>query len=149
MKKGTIITSLLMIILCIYLYMGTLKFPPAYDPNTLGPAGLPQILLIIWAGLSFLLLITAWRSRKEDPLFRGRVGLVLMAAMGSIAYLFLMPLLGYFLATSLFAVGLMMALDRKRWISILLVSLGWIVFAYFIFYRLLCVPLPLGILSLG
>ena len=149
MKKGTIIISLLMIILCIYLFRMTLTFPPAFDPNTLGPAGLPQILLMIWAGLSLLLLITAWRSRKEAPLFRGRVGLVIMAAMGSFAYLFLLPLLGYFLATSLFAVGLMMALDSKRWIYILLVSSGWIVFAYFIFYKLLCVPLPLGILSLG
>ena len=148
MKKGTIIISLLMIILCIYLYRMTLKFPPAFDPHTLGPAGLPQILLIIWAGLSLSLLITAWGSRKEAPLFRGRVGLVIIAAIGSFAYLVLMPILGYFLATLLFAVGLMTALDSKRWIYILLVSSGWIIFAYFIFYKLLGVPLPLGIIFL-
>jgi hypothetical protein len=59
-----------------------------------------------------------------------------------------MPILGYFLATLLFAVGLMTALDSKRWIYILVVSSGWIIFAYFIFYKLLGVPLPLGILSL-
>jgi putative tricarboxylic transport membrane protein len=147
MKKGTIIISLLMIILCICLFRMTLNFPPAFDPNTLGPAGLPQILLIIWAGLSLLLLVTAWRSRKETPLFRGRVGVVIIAAIGSFAYLALIPLLGYFLATLLFAVGLMTALDSKRWISILLVSSGWIIFAYFTFYKLLGVPLPLGILS--
>lgn len=149
MKKGTILISIFMIILCVYLYRMTLKFPQAIDPQTLGPAGLPQILLILWAGLSLLLLITAWRSKAEAPLFRGRIGLVILAAVGSFAYLILIPILGYFLATLLFSVGLMMGLDVKRWVYILMISFGWIIFAYFTFYRLVGVPLPPGIISLG
>lgn len=67
MKKATMIVSILMIILCAYLYHMTLQFPESYDPHTMGPAGLPQILLIIWAGLSLILLVVTWRSKADAP----------------------------------------------------------------------------------
>jgi hypothetical protein len=57
-----------------------------------------------------------------------------------------MVLIGYFVASLVFITVAMTMLSYKRRFVILAISGGWMVFSYLVFYRLLYVPLPQGLL---
>ena len=60
------------------------------------------------------------------------------------AYYFAMETMGYFLSSFLFLVVLMHILSYKRKLIIYIVSTGWVLFSYIVFYKLLFIQLPLG-----
>jgi putative tricarboxylic transport membrane protein len=53
---------------------------------------------------------------------------------------------GYFISAGLFVFICGLLLGYKSLLSLALVAGGWVAFSYFIFYRLLAVPLPTGLL---
>jgi hypothetical protein len=64
----------------------------------------------------------------------------------TLAYLVLIILVGYFIASVIFLAVAMTLLTYRRRSVILAISGGWLVFSYVIFYRVLYVPLPRGLL---
>lgn len=70
------------------------------------------------------------------------VGVVVFAAL----YLFCLPHLGYTLCTGIFCLATALMLGFKRYLAAFLVSIGFAVGVYLLFFRILNVPLPrLGI----
>ncbi len=61
-----------------------------------------------------------------------------------LAYLLIMPWLGFFIGSVIFLVAGMLVLSYRKWFVILCVSVGWLAFSYLLFYKLLFVPLPMG-----
>ena len=62
-----------------------------------------------------------------------------------IGYFLVMPFLGYFLSTFIFIVLILHMLSyKKKGLSWLLAG-GWVVFSYYLFYKLLYIQLPLGL----
>ncbi|MBW2000184.1 MAG: hypothetical protein JRJ29_19770, partial [Deltaproteobacteria bacterium] len=52
--------------------------------------------------------------------------------------------MGYFVSSFLFLAVMMHILSYKKKTVIYMVAVGWVVFSYLIFYRLLYIQLPLG-----
>ena len=104
----------------------------------------------IWVGLLWVfclyLLVRTLRGREEPPSRTGDLSVVFQFMGLAIGYLVLIQLLGYFISTFLFLIAAMTMLAYRRWLRLLAIVGGWVVFVYLVFYRVLFVPLPKGML---
>ena len=120
---------------------------PALVP--IGPAFYPRILFVVTAVLSLALVVTDLARRRRPAVPPGRYRLVLPAFVIFGAYVFLLPWLGYRVATFLFVAGLQTALEwpRLRWARGLSVALATTLVTYYVFEVYLSVLLPRGRLT--
>lgn len=121
---------------------------PALVP--IGPGFYPRILFAIMAVLSLLLLASGLRRRGGKPAAPASHRLVLITFAIFIAYLALLPALGYRLATVLFVAGLQAALEPPRgarWGLVLAIALATSLVTYYVFEVYLSVLLPRGRLT--
>jgi putative tricarboxylic transport membrane protein len=131
---------------------------PALVP--VGPAFYPRILLGITAALSAALVVSDLVNRGPSaivsapagsaPASRWRYRLVLLAFAIFGAYVYLLPVVGYRVATFLFVGGLQVALEPprgRRWVLVLTVALVTTVVTYYVFEGYLSVLMPRGRLT--
>jgi putative tricarboxylic transport membrane protein len=123
---------------------------PALVP--IGPGFYPRILLGVTAVLSAALLAAdLWRHGRHPERPRGRYRLVLTAFGIFTVYVFLLPLVGYRVATVLFVGALQATLDPPRtaraWAVVLACALGCMLVTYYLFEAYLNVLLPRGRLT--
>jgi hypothetical protein len=121
---------------------------PALVP--IGPAFYPRILFVVTAALSAALVVTDLVSRRGAPPASTRYRLVVWAFAIFTAYVALLPLLGYRVATFLFVGVMQVALEwprGRRWVLVLAVALGTTVVTYYLFEAYLSVLLPRGRLT--
>jgi putative tricarboxylic transport membrane protein len=142
---GRIIIPLFFIEFTVVFGILALNFPKARG-DEVGASIVPFLWLICIFGLALYLLIRGiTRQEEKDPEW-GRVGKVFIFLGMTVAYLFIMQLIGYSLATLLYLICGMLFLSYRNWKVMITISGGWVLFSYFIFYRLLYVPLPRGLL---
>jgi len=108
----------------------------------------PEVVPLLWiTGIfifSIILLIQALTGyEKKDPEW-GNLKVVFIYILLIIAYLILIQIIGYYFSTALFLIGGMLFLKYNNWKVIISLTAGWLLFSYFIFYRMLYVPLPEG-----
>ena len=121
---------------------------PALVP--IGPGFYPRILLGIMVVLSAALVVSDLLSRRRAAAAPARYRLVLLAFAIFAAYVALMPMLGYRVATFLFVGALQATLEPPRgarWWLVLAVALATTLVTYYIFERYLSVLLPRGRLT--
>ena len=123
---------------------------PALVP--IGPAFYPRILFGVTAALSLLLVLgDLWRPAPRPPGPAVGYRLVVLTFAIFTAYVFVLPLLGYRVATLLFVATLQSALDPPRsWHGLGLVAVmavGATVLTYYVFEVYLNVLLPRGRLT--
>jgi putative tricarboxylic transport membrane protein len=116
-----------------------------------GPAFYPRILLTIIAVLSLALVVSAARAPRRPSPPPTHYRLVIIAFAVFTGYVFLLPWLGYRLATGLF-VGVMQAVlesprSRGGWALLAVVALGTSLVTYYVFEAYLSVLLPRGRLT--
>lgn len=123
---------------------------PALVP--IGPGFYPRILFVVTAGLSAALLVSdlVRRDRRVAPA-PVNYRLVVVAFAIFIAYVYMLPVLGYRLAT-LFFVGVLQATlepprSPRAWALVVVVAVGATVVSYYVFERYLTVLLPRGSLT--
>lgn len=111
-----------------------------------GAGVVPSIWIISIFTLSIFLLIRGVTGREgKDPEW-GRISAVGVMIVLIIIYLLMIQFIGYTISTILFLVLSMLYLRYKNWKTIIILTTGWILFSYFVFYRLLYVPFPKGLL---
>jgi len=129
---------------------------PALVP--IGPGFYPRIVLAVTALLSALLLGSDVLSRRRTPAgARARTGaarsarphyrLVAVTFAVFAGYVFLLPFLGFRLATVLFVVALQLVLQpgrERHWVRVLAVALVTAVVTHLVFESYLSVLLPRG-----
>jgi putative tricarboxylic transport membrane protein len=123
---------------------------PALVP--IGPGFYPRILFGVTAVLSAaLLLADLWRRGRHPARPAGRYRLVLLAFGIFTVYVFLLPLLGYRVATVLFVGALQATLDPPRTARagalVVACALGCMLVTYYLFEAYLNVLLPRGRLT--
>jgi putative tricarboxylic transport membrane protein len=121
---------------------------PALVP--VGPAFYPRILLGITAVLGAALVVSDLRNRRRPAIAPPRYRLVLLAFAIFGGYVFLLPVVGYRVATFLFVALLQIALDPprgRRWALVLTVALATTGVTYYLFEGYLSVLLPRGRLT--
>jgi hypothetical protein len=124
---------------------------PALVP--IGPGFYPRIVLGVTALLSATLIVSDWVARRRRPAGRPTAaaprsyGLVALVFALFTAYVILMPLLGFRVATFLFVGSLQGALERptgRRWLLLLVIAAATALLTHLVFETYLSVLLPRG-----
>ena len=151
MKKGLIITCVLLIVLSVYGIIESSRLERTMEMG-IGIAFLPLAMSLAIGGLSIALLVGILRGRVEisnKPIFqpdgRSRIVVVFLLLVG---YVFLIEVLGYVPSTFLYLAATIIFLRRERIVSALLMSVGLTVLLYAIFRLWLKSPLPTGFLGI-
>jgi putative tricarboxylic transport membrane protein len=144
-----------LVLLAISLFLLVKSFQlPSLPIVPVGPGFYPAIVLSFLAAASALLVLqdvmkrrlAAASSAPDAPRRNYRLVAIAFAIVG--AYVVLLPLVGFRLATLLFVGALQAALDRPRtarqWAVLSAVALGTAMASYFVFERYLLVLLPRG-----
>jgi hypothetical protein len=123
---------------------------PALVP--IGPAFYPRILLGVTAALSLALVVTDLARRTAPPpALKVDHRLVLVTFLVFTVYVFLLPVLGYRVATVLFVGTLQSALEPPRtaraWGLVAVMAVGATLVTYYVFEVYLNVLLPRGRLT--
>ena len=113
----------------------------------------PKIMALLVVGLSLAMVVQAFSAARKQAkapeapspklhILRTTVYIVLIAA-----YIFLIPRLGYFIATPLFMMVSYLYLRATGFLKALLISLGFCIFIYLLFVWFLKLPIPMGYLE--
>ncbi len=145
LRYGRTIFPYILVVLSIFLFLVTYSFPRGKLSGAVGPAIAPRL----WLGGLFIfglwVLVQELRDKTPPSKLPGRKNVMLMFA-SVIAYIVLGQIIGYFLTTTLFIFGASLLLGyRNIWIAALN-AIGFALFAYIVFYRVLGVPLMVGYL---
>ena len=137
---GNILLPSSLIALSIVFLAITFSFPE----EEAGPDAVPHLWIFWTILLCSGILFQVFRETIEPDPKSGRIGFLLLVVVILAAYYFAMETIGYFLSSFLFLVVLMHILSYKRKLIIYIVSTGWVLFSYIVFYKLLFIQLPLG-----
>jgi hypothetical protein len=144
-----------LILLAISLVLLVMSFQlPSLPIVPVGPGFYPAIVLSFMAAASAMLVLQDLLKRRppaaagasDAPRRNYRLVVIAFAIVG--AYVVLLPLAGFRLATVLFVGALQAALGRPRttrqWGALAAIALGTAMVSYFVFERYLLVLLPRG-----
>ncbi len=120
---------------------------PGKSNGAAGPGFFPMILSAIVILLATILLVTT-RKESGEPiqLFTRKNAPVFLCLAITVAYVFLLPVTGFPVATLLFLFGLMAFFRVKSWILLICVPVLTTAILYGVFTRFLSVQFPPGIL---
>jgi len=145
-RRGDSLIAALVAATAIFLYVITFEFP-AGKFGGVGPASLPRLVLLFLLLFSVWLIVSNGRSRKIHGDRAGSVKQPLYLILLTILYLQGLQTGGYFLATFIFITAGVYLLNYRNYLIILLASGGFVVLSYLAFYKVLGVPLPLGVFN--
>jgi putative tricarboxylic transport membrane protein len=147
------IAGLVLLATSLFLLVKSFQLP-SLPIVPVGPGFYPSIVLSFMATASALLVLQDLLKRRapviasagDAPRRNYRLVVIAFAIVG--AYVVLLPLLGFRVATVLFVGALQAALGRPRtarqWVVLAAIALGTAAVSYFIFERYLLVLLPRG-----
>jgi putative tricarboxylic transport membrane protein len=142
---GRIVIAAFLIELGVLFGILAMSFPVKQD-DPVGAGVVPLLWIYGILILGIFLLIQALTGHEEvDPPW-GRMDVVGIFLGMTILYVILMQFIGYSISTFAYLISGMYYLKYRKWKTMLSITIGWILFSYFAFYRLLYVPLPKGIL---
>ena len=138
---GNILLPACLIVLSLVFWLLTFDFPE----DVAGAAVIPRLYIFLILVLSGIILLQIFRGKERAVPRLERKGFLFLTMAVLIAYFLVMPWMGYFLSTFLFIVVMMHMLSYKKKGRIWLIAGGWVIFSYFLFYKLLYIQLPLGV----
>ncbi|WP_176505985.1 MULTISPECIES: tripartite tricarboxylate transporter TctB family protein [Pseudomonas] len=143
------IFALALLAVCAALAVMAWPYQAAFSYEPVGPRAYPLLMLgLMSLGLLYLAIRPTPIVRKEDEPALDRETLIKITACVGLLIIFAatFEVLGFILSAIL--VGIPMArLYGGRWLNSTLVVVGMSVFLYWLFDRVMDVPLPLGLLS--
>ena len=140
-----VLVAIFWIGLLFYFITFSFRVPRFASVATTG-ATVPRFWFYVLIPISLLALIPILKSQEipdEKPGNVWRVGIVfgtLVLSLVSFRYI------GYYLSSAIFLVVVMWVLDSRSKTDLIAIPVGWVIFSYFFFYRLLYVRLPIGTL---
>ena len=144
-RAGDIISGGLLLAMAVAVFVISSGFPPPGQPNDPGTAALPRIVA---GALGLLALMLILRPERGEPLPRGRDAL---RVAGVVALLFFyvaaLEPLGFILATIIFLAGALVLAGVRHPLTLVLLPAGTSVALFYVFYELLRVPLPRGLVE--
>jgi len=136
-----IMLPIFFIMLSIIFFIISFSFP---DNEKVGPSVVPRLWIFILIPLNIYLMFDIFRQKKEiehkdenKKIVFGFIGLLIL-------YLISIFYIGYFISTFIFIFAGIYILGYRKYLTMLIISFGWLLFSYLIFYKLLYVPLPVG-----
>ncbi|MFC0472532.1 tripartite tricarboxylate transporter TctB family protein [Halalkalibacter kiskunsagensis] len=158
---GELLIGIALIVLCILIYSQSGDFPQ-FNETTLNPGSFPQLIAILLALLSLILIILKGKEllSQKAEIHKKNVSeylkelfveykLVFIAIVNLFLYIFLMQFIGFVVTTIIFIIvtGLIIGPKKKKDIvKISIISVVITVTAYIFFENVLYVRFPSGIL---
>jgi len=143
---GNLILPLVVFAVTMVFFYLTLDFP---EQDEVGPAVVPYLWMFFTSIFCLVLAIQAFKHKgKPDPV-PGQILHVLFYAAWMVLYLIAVQTVGFYLSTFVFLSSSMYLMGYRKMYVIASVALLWLVFSYFIFARLLFIPLPVDPLLSG
>ena len=138
---GMDLVTLLFYILTFSLRISKLAKDAGATPRTM-----PRlwVLLMLFASVGAFFAILK-QGAEQDKKFNKWV-FALLVGVGSIFSVILFNYIGYYLSSAIFIVLVMYAMGERNKLQLILTPVIWCVFTYVIFYRLLFIKLPFGLL---
>lgn len=152
MRKVNIISSIIGLLLCAYIWISSAAFPTDAVMK-IGPDFFPRLMATGLAVASIALLIhTFWTNVTgaaemisfKDP----GIQRALICFVAAIIYVLLMTVLGFIPSTIIFMMFMMYKLQFRAWLKMFLVSLGTALAVQFAFQGMLDIQLPMGLLEM-
>ena len=157
---ANLVASVILLVFEIWAYWQTLGFK-IVKKAAVQPATFPQIMCIGMMIFTVILLIQSVLKLKkadpEDPMMEAANSLnviknkgvqaALLVIVLCIAYALLFEVLGYVLVSTLIAAAIMWLIGKRDVKQIVLVSIFVPLLMWFVFYKLLTVNIPMGVLE--
>lgn len=141
MRIGLSVVSALMLLVGAAMIYGANDLVGSFTLGAPGPGRVPAACGWAIVVLSGLILFRTLRERKSEPLAFPQFPRVVAMAAGGIAYIALLPVIGYYAATAVFLPPILLVLRASR-LAAVGVTVGFMAFVFLIFDKLLGVPLP-------
>ncbi len=143
MKNEKIITSIIVFVFASLFLALTFSFPENKTKDV-GPGLLPQMYSIALYVLCILLFIQGIRERKmKNPAIHNAL-LVFLAMVISLAYVSIIPFVGFYFATPIIMLILLFITQIRKWLTLICVPVGTTLFIFVFFEKILKVPVPSG-----
>lgn len=153
MRRRNIIAAVVLLVFALGYGALTTQLPVRSLPDTPGPPFFPYINTIILLALSLGLLVqgltakaTEDRTQPAAPENAGERWRANWALGAFVAYLIVLPGLGFLLATIPFFAVMMVLFGEKRWLWVVIGSIGMTVTLYVLFRHGFGIFLPRGVL---
>ncbi len=140
---GQALLPTILIAIALLFWAITFDFPV----EQAGPALIPRLWIYCLVGICCAILFFIVRGKAGKDPKAGRVGFVLLGIGCMVAYYFAIETLGYFVSSVIFLAVMMYMLSCRKPLIIISVSVGWLLFSYVVFYKLLYIQLPLGFIE--
>ena len=134
-------------IICFY---SATQWPMSFASDPAGPGAIPKILSAGLVVLGLILAIGGFLTKKkpeEKLVTRQELVLTLIMTGICVAYIILLPIIGYVIATPLLIAAILFTVGSRKWTTLVFVSLGASLVLFVLFYSLLRVNLPLGFMK--
>lgn len=131
------------------LVLGLLAYALTYGFPGMSFAGVDaELVPRVWAGLLVVLaavrLARVFKGKDSPDPGKGRLDRVLLLMALLVLKVIGITWVGYYISAGLFVFLCGLLLEYKNIPKLAMVAGGWVAFAYFVFYKLLSVPLPTG-----
>lgn len=141
MRIGTWIVSFTILLASAWFVVEAVDLPGGVSLGEPGPARMPIAIGILAMALSGALVAYASLAKSDEAVRFPRPATVGPFTVAVLAYGMVIPLAGYYAATGLFLLVIMILL-RAGWRTAAGVTGGFLAFVFLVFDKLLTVPLP-------
>ncbi len=140
---GRILFPIFFISLSLFFWMLSTRFRSG---ESYGPAIVPRLWSIFLTLFSFILYVKVIMGKEDRDPKPGRLDTVIQFIVLLMLYLPGINYIGYFISTIIFLPVAMWLLGYRRKIAIILITIVWTILSWALFFQLLHVALPTGIL---
>lgn len=145
---GEVIFHVVLIVIMGIFFKESFGITTGRSADPIGPAGVPQFILIIVLVLLLISLFNAIRKMKVNQNKGESLNLNITffgLLVGIIVFIFLNEVISFTLATIVFCFGLFFLLGQRKYLKMSINSIIVAVLFTFVFGNILSVPMPRGI----
>ncbi len=140
---GRILFPIFFISLSLFFWMLSARFA---DGDAYGPAVVPRLWAFLLTLCSLILYLKVLAGKESEDPKPGRLDIVLRFIVLLMLYIPAIKFIGYFISTIVFLPVAMWLLGYRNRIAIIVITIAWMLLSYVLFFRILHVALPQGIL---
>lgn len=142
---ANIVGSIFFILIGIWFLVNSLFLSGTQNAMDVGPSAFPILSSVGIILASVVYMVRELRSRKQDEAERITIrnqNKVLLSMIFLVAYVLVMQIVGYYIASVLFIPIVLFTVGVRRIVQLVSLSAGFVLFAYVVFDVLLGVPMP-------
>ena len=148
MRKNEAIFAGALIIISIAFFKETFSFPVILKATEPGPSIMPRIYSIILFFSAIYYAVKNFRKKRETSENKRSINkMLILAVILTFLYILLIPFLGYFISTVIYLLIIMFIMEERKKSAYIILPSMVLLFSYLIFYKLLLVQFPLGIMK--